>query len=197
MSESLIRALCQGGAFAAVAFAAMGSGLGTGAAGSAAIGAWKRCYGQNKPAPFLLLTFAGAPLSQTIYGFIVMLLINQKIAATTNVELLKVYPLFLMLGILGGIAMGISAWMQGVAGAAACDAFAETDKGFVSIDLYTCSYIDHAVSRQVLEFVKKYYPYQHVETNLIERGLEYYKDERDAQCIRQVYPISQNSSHWA
>lgn len=132
MSESLIRALCQAGAFAAVAFAAMGSGLGAGAAGSAAIGAWKRCYGQNKPASFLLLTFAGAPLSQTIYGFIVMLLINQKIANTTNIELLKIFPLFLMLGIFGGIAMGISAWMQGIAGAAACDAYGETEKGFVN-----------------------------------------------------------------
>ncbi len=132
MSESLIRALCQGGAFSAVAFSAMGSGLGTGAAGTAAIAAWKRCYGQNKPASFLLLTFAGAPLSQTIYGFIIMLLINQKIGMTTNIELLKVFPLFLMLGIFGGIAMGISGWMQGIAGAAACDAFGETDKGFVN-----------------------------------------------------------------
>ena len=132
MSESLIRALCQGGAFATVAFAAVGSGLGAGIAGSAAIGAWKRCYGQNKPAPFLLLTFAGAPLSQTIYGFIIMLLINQKIGTTTNPELLRVFPLFLMLGFLGGIAMGVSAWMQGVAGAAACDAYAETGKGFVN-----------------------------------------------------------------
>lgn len=70
-----------------------------------------------------------------------------------------------------------------------------TDKGFVSIDLYTCSYIDHAVIPRVLEFVNKYYPYQHVETNLIERGMEYYKQERDVQCIRKVYPISQNSSH--
>ncbi|MBW2644933.1 MAG: S-adenosylmethionine decarboxylase [Deltaproteobacteria bacterium] len=71
-----------------------------------------------------------------------------------------------------------------------------TDKGFVSIDLYTCSYIDHALVPGVLEFVKKYYPYEFSETNLIERGLEYYNPERDTQCTRKVYPISQNSSHW-
>ncbi len=71
-----------------------------------------------------------------------------------------------------------------------------TDKGFVSIDLYTCSYVDHTLIPGVLEFVKKYYPYEFSETNLIERGLEYYNSERDTQCIRKVYQISQNSSHW-
>jgi len=35
-------------------------------------------------------------------------------------------------GILGGFAMGISAWMQGKAGAAAADALAETGKGFTN-----------------------------------------------------------------
>lgn len=71
-----------------------------------------------------------------------------------------------------------------------------TDKGFVSIDLYTCSYIGHALIPGILEFVKRYYPYEFSETNLIERGLEYHNPERDNQCIRKVYPISQNSSHW-
>ena len=33
-------------------------------------------------------------------------------------------------GILCGIAMGVSAWMQGTAGASASDAMAETGKGF-------------------------------------------------------------------
>ncbi len=132
MSETLVRALCQGGAFSAVAFAAMGSGLGAGAAGSSAIGAWKKCYGQNKPAPFLLLAFAGAPLSQTIYGFILMMIINLKISGAETQQLFDNYPLFLMLGIFGGIALGISAWLQGVAGAGAADAFAETEKGFAN-----------------------------------------------------------------
>ena len=46
--------------------------IGIGAAGQAAIGAWKRCYMNNKPAPFILTVFAGAPLTQTIYGFLLM-----------------------------------------------------------------------------------------------------------------------------
>jgi V/A-type H+-transporting ATPase subunit K len=38
----------------------------------------------------------------------------------------------LLYGLLGGLAMGFSAWMQGRAGANAADAFAETGKGFVN-----------------------------------------------------------------
>ena len=52
--------------------AATGSAIGIGAAGQAAIGAWKKCYMVNKVAPFILTVFAGAPLTQTIYGFLLM-----------------------------------------------------------------------------------------------------------------------------
>jgi S-adenosylmethionine/arginine decarboxylase-like enzyme len=50
-----------------------------------------------------------------------------------------------------------------------------SEKGFVSIDLYTCSYIDRTIIPGILEFVAKYYPYKNIETNFIERGLKYYK----------------------
>lgn len=108
---------------AAFAFAAMGSALGAGAAGLAAVGAWKKNFLQNKPAPFLLVTFVGAPLTQTIYGYLLM---NAMIAAQNPDK----DWLFLGIGVLGGIAMGVSALFQGRAGAAASDAFAETGKGF-------------------------------------------------------------------
>jgi len=106
---------------AAIALAAFGSALGAGAAGMSAIGAWKKCYAQNRPAPFTLITFVGAPLTQTIYGYILM---NTLLASTS--------PDWLILGagIFGGAAMGASAYMQGKAGAAASDALAETGKGF-------------------------------------------------------------------
>ena len=58
------------GAACVMGIAAMGSAFGIGVAGQAAIGAWKRCYMNNKPAPFILTVFAGAPLTQTIYGFL-------------------------------------------------------------------------------------------------------------------------------
>jgi V/A-type H+-transporting ATPase subunit K len=36
------------------------------------------------------------------------------------------------MGVLGGMAMGVSAWMQGKAGAGASDALAETGKGIAN-----------------------------------------------------------------
>lgn len=127
MEQELMKALSLAGGYAAVSLAAVGSALGTGTAGSSAIGAWKRCYAQNKPAPFLLMALAGAPLSQTIYGMILLIVISGK--AT---EQAAYWPLFLTMGIVGGIAMGISAWYQGKAGAGGCDAFGETGKGFAN-----------------------------------------------------------------
>jgi V/A-type H+-transporting ATPase subunit K len=89
----------------------------------AAIGAWKKCFIQNKPAPFLLIAFVGAPLTQTIYGFILM---NAFRAAMNTID----PGIILGAGVFGGMAMGFSAWYQGKAGASASDAFAETGKGF-------------------------------------------------------------------
>ena len=107
------------GIAAALALAASGSALGAGAAGMAAVGAWTKCFAQNKPAPFMLVVFVGAPLTQTIYGMILMGAIKD---AADSMQLGA--------GILGGIAMGLSALFQGKAGASAADALAETGKGF-------------------------------------------------------------------
>lgn len=112
------------GVGAALAFAAMGSAFGAGSAGMAAVGAWKKCFAQNRPAPFLLVAFVGAPLTQTIYGFILMNALMEASAAGTDAGML------LGAGVLGGIAMGFSAWFQGKSGAVASDALAETGKGF-------------------------------------------------------------------
>jgi len=107
-----------------LAFAAAGSAVGTGVAGMAAVGAWKKAFSQNKVAPFILITFVGAPLSQTIYGFILK---NQIAAANLAPES---YPYQMIVGAAAGLAIGFSAWMQGKAGARAADALAETGKGF-------------------------------------------------------------------
>lgn len=118
-------------AAAALALSAAGSALGTGYAGMAAIGAWKKNFAQNKAAPFLLIAFVGAPLSQTIYGFILMNSILAAAArfAQTNLSI-SFYILLLFAGLFGGIGIGASGVMQGKAGAAASDALAETGKGF-------------------------------------------------------------------
>jgi V/A-type H+-transporting ATPase subunit K len=70
-----------------------------------------------------LITFAGAPLTQTFYGFILMG--QMKAAATPNNGWL-----LLGFGIASGLAMAFSAIAQGQAGAAAADAQGETGKGF-------------------------------------------------------------------
>ena len=126
MEMETISALGKFGAIAAISFAAMGSALGTGTAGAAAVGAWKKCFAQNKMAPFLLITFVGAPLSQTIYGMILMFTMIGKANAGFA------FPALIGIGIVGGIAIGLSAWLQGRAGAAAADALAETGQGFTN-----------------------------------------------------------------
>ncbi len=127
MTEELFVSLGQMGGVAAIAMAAVGSALGTGAAGMAAVGAWKKCFAQDKPAPFMLAAFVGAPLTQTIYGLILMLQINEAARADATA-----FPFLIGAGLLGGLAMGASAMMQGRAAAGASDAFAETGKGFVN-----------------------------------------------------------------
>jgi len=104
-----------------LAFSAMGSGWGAGVAGMAAIGAWKKAFAQNKAASFILVAFVGAPLTQTVYG---MILMNKM------TELANRGQYVWWVGIFAGIAMGLSALWQGKAAAVACDAMGETGKGF-------------------------------------------------------------------
>jgi V/A-type H+-transporting ATPase subunit K len=109
------------GASVVLGLAAIGSAIGLGIAGQATIGAWKRCYLNNKPAPYLLVAFAGAPLTQTIYGFLLM-----NVMKNSSKD-----PWFLLgLGIASGLAIGMSAIAQGRASASGSDAFGETGKGF-------------------------------------------------------------------
>lgn len=113
------------GVASALAFAAIGSAIGAGTAGMAAVGAWKKCFMQNKPAPFLLIAFVGAPLTQTIYGFILMNALYEAAEAGSVAGMM-----LLGAGVLGGIAMGFSAMFQGKAAAVSSDALAESGKGF-------------------------------------------------------------------
>jgi V/A-type H+-transporting ATPase subunit K len=104
--------------------AAMGSALGCGIAGMAAIGAWKKAFSLNKAAPFIIVAFVGAPLTQTIYGMIL-----RNAIQTANLPP-ESYGYQMVIGLVSGLAMGLSAFMQGKAAAKASDALAETGKGF-------------------------------------------------------------------
>lgn len=108
------------GPAAALGLAAFGSVLGCGVAAQAAVGSWKKCFANNKPAPFMLVAFSGAPLTQTIYGFLLMLFINGS----------DKEPLTLLCaGVFGGMAIGLSALFQGKVAARSADSLAETGKG--------------------------------------------------------------------
>lgn len=119
--EDLIAQFKDLGLGAVLALSALGSGLGAGVAGMSAIGSWKKAFANNKIGPFLMVAFVGAPLTQTIYGMIIM----NKMAE------LVIKGVYLWgIGIFSGLAMGVSALMQGRAAAVACDALGETGKGF-------------------------------------------------------------------
>jgi V/A-type H+-transporting ATPase subunit K len=113
------------GVVASFALSAIGSALGVGIAGMASIGAWKKCYVQNKPAPFSLLVFASGPISQTFYGYLLMGKLL-SVVSTANPGLL------LGVGIFGGLGIGAAAYFQGLVGAAGADSYVETGKGFTN-----------------------------------------------------------------
>ncbi len=112
------------GMAAAVGLSATGSAIGSGYASMASVGAWKKCYASGKPASFLMVAFSGAPLTQTIYGFLLMNFIRSAIESGSANPTLAMF-----IGIIAGIAIGMSAVFQGKVAAAAADALGETGKG--------------------------------------------------------------------
>ena len=108
------------GMAAALGLSAAGSAFGAGYAGMASVGAWKKCYAAGKPAPFIMIAFSGAPLTQTIYGFLLMNFISSA----------ECDPgMALGVGLFGGLAIGLSALFQGRCAAAEADALGSTGKG--------------------------------------------------------------------
>lgn len=69
----------------------------------------------------MLLAFVGAPLTQTIYGMIVMNRMSELAALGNDLW---------GIGAFCGAAIGLSAYFQGKCAACACDAMGETGKGF-------------------------------------------------------------------
>ncbi len=124
MEQGLVAQFKDLGAILVLALSAVGSVLGAGVAGMSAIGAWKKNYSQNKPASFMLVAFTAAPLTQTVYGMIVM---NKML------EIVTTKGLYLWsVGAFAGLAIGLSAFFQGKCAAVACDALGETGKGFAN-----------------------------------------------------------------
>ena len=100
------------GMAAALGLSAAGSAFGAGFAGMASVGAWKKCYASGKAAPFIMIAFSGAPLTQTIYGFLLMNFIKSAVAGGADAGLA------LGVGLFGGLAIGLSGLFQGKCAAA-------------------------------------------------------------------------------
>jgi len=121
--------LGQLGAGLAVGLAAVGSSLGVGEAGASAAGAWAKDAKAGKPLRFLYVVLVSAPITQTVYGFVVMNQMSGKLA-TAGVN----GGLLLGIGLAAGLGEFLSAWMQGRIGAAGCRMLSDTDgKGFAPI----------------------------------------------------------------
>ena len=103
---------------------AIGSALGIGAAGRAAAGAWAKEAKQGEPMNFLYIALTGMPLSQTIYGFILMLALLKGKVYDADFMALHAGAIF-SVGLACGLGEMFSAWMQGVIGAAGIRAMSE------------------------------------------------------------------------
>ncbi len=125
-------ALGIAGAVATLGLSAVGSAFGTGRAAASAVGAWKKCYAQGKQAPFILLSYVGAPITQTLYGMILMFVMIGVVNNPETVPVPGAGLALLILGLFAGGAIGCSAYLQGLAGAGAADSQAETDTGLTN-----------------------------------------------------------------
>ena len=105
---------------------AIGSALGIGAAGSAATGAWAKEVREGKQMNFMYIALTGMPLSQTIYGFGLMLaLLHGKVydSAFIGANAGAIFSV----GLACGLGELFSAWMQGVIGASGIRAMSEAE----------------------------------------------------------------------
>jgi V/A-type H+-transporting ATPase subunit K len=112
--------LGQFGLALAFGLAAMGSSLGIIAAGKAAAGAWAKEAKAGMALRFNYIIFVGAPISQTFYAMIVMFQMAKVLEHASSSA-----GLMLSIGLATGISEMVSAWGQGLIGAAACRCLSE------------------------------------------------------------------------
>lgn len=123
----------QSGHVLALGLAAFGSSIGIGLAGQAAAGAWAKEARAGRNLSFTYIILVGMPISQTLYAMIVMN--NVAGVFRENAELAAANAgLLLGLGIATGLGEMLSAWMQGMIGAAGIRAMSDSEgKGLAFI----------------------------------------------------------------
>jgi V/A-type H+-transporting ATPase subunit K len=121
--------LGQLGAGLAVGMAAIGSALGAGAAGMSAAGSWAKDAKAGKGLRFMYIILVSAPITQTVYGFLVMYPMLDKLAAASTYG-----GALFGIGLATGLGEMLSAWMQGAIGAAGCRMLSDAEgKGFAFV----------------------------------------------------------------
>ncbi len=130
--ESVWRFLAQMGGVLALGMGALGSSVGIGVAGQAAAGAWAKEARAGRNLSFSYIILVGMPISQTLYAMIVM---NNMRGVYGNVGMtMSDAGLLLGIGVATGIGEMVSAWMQGVIGAAGIRALSDSEgKGLALI----------------------------------------------------------------
>ena len=121
--------LGQMGIVLMLGLAAFGSSVGIGAAGQSAAGAWGKAGKAGKALNFTYIILLGMPISQTLYAMIVM---NKLSQVLQNSEILLANAgLIFGIGLATGLGEMLSAWMQGLIGAAGIRSLSESEgKGF-------------------------------------------------------------------
>lgn len=122
-------ALGQIGVVIMLGLAAFGSSVGIGAAGQSAAGAWGKEGKAGKTLSFTYIILLGMPISQTLYAMIVM---NKIGDVLDHPQIAANYAgLLFGIGIATGLGEMLSAWMQGLIGAAGIRSLSESEgKGF-------------------------------------------------------------------
>jgi V/A-type H+-transporting ATPase subunit K len=122
----------QMGDVLALGMAALGSAIGIGLAGQAAAGAWAKEARAGRNLSFTYIILVGMPISQTLYAMIVM---NNMRAVYSNMTVsINEAGLLLGIGIATGLGELMSAWMQGMIGAAGIRALSDGEgKGFAFV----------------------------------------------------------------
>jgi V/A-type H+-transporting ATPase subunit K len=112
------------GVISAFILGASGSAYGCAIGGMAAVGVWKKAFLNGKTASPLMFVFAGTALSQTIYGFILMLNLRGVVEASGPSYAVA------LIGIVAGAALALTAVVQAKLACVAADSQGETGKGF-------------------------------------------------------------------
>lgn len=131
-TDTFWRFLGELGAVLTLGMGAVGSAMGIGAAGQAAAGAWAKEARAGRNLNFAYIILLGMPLSQTLYAMIVMNNM-QPVYANYDTSVADA-GLLLGIGLAGGTGEMLSAWVQGLIGAAGIRALSEGEgKGFAFV----------------------------------------------------------------